>query len=42
MAALSWMLLFGIGASGQPHAITKLMMLKDIRQLKWGALAAGR
>ena len=41
MAALSWMLLFGIGASGQPHAITKLMMIKDIRQLKWGALAAG-
>ena len=41
MAALSWMLLFGIGAAGQPHAVTKLMMLKDIRQLKWGALAAG-
>ena len=41
MAALSWMLLFGVGASGQPHAITKLMMIKDIRQLKWGALAAG-
>lgn len=41
MAALSWMLLFGIGASGQPHAVTKLMMLKDIRQLKWGALASG-
>lgn len=41
MAALSWMLLFGIGASGQPHAVTKLMMLKDIRQLKWSALATG-
>ena len=41
MAALSWMLLFGIGAAGQPHAVTKLMMLKDIRQLKWGALATG-
>lgn len=41
LAALSWMLLFGIGAAGQPHAITKLMMLKDIRQLRWGALAAG-
>ena len=41
MAALSWMLLFGIGAAGQPHAVTKLMMLKDIRQLKWGALASG-
>ncbi len=41
MAAMSWMLLFGIGSAGQPHAITKLMMLKDIRQLKWGALASG-
>ena len=41
LAALSWMLLFGIGAAGQPHAITKLMMLKDIRQLKWSALATG-
>ncbi len=41
MAAMSWMLLFGIGAAGQPHAITKLMMLKDIRQLKWSALATG-
>ncbi len=41
MASLSWMLLFGIGAAGQPHAVTKLMMLKDIRQLKWSALATG-
>ncbi len=41
LAAMSWMLLFGIGAAGQPHAITKLMMLKDIRQLKWGAIATG-
>ena len=41
LAALSWMLLFGVGAAGQPHAVTKLMMLKDIRQLKWSALASG-
>ena len=41
LAAMSWMLLFGIGAAGQPHAVTKLMMLKDIRQLKWSALATG-
>lgn len=41
MAALSWLLLFGIGAAGQPHAVTKLMMLRDIRQLKWSALATG-
>ncbi len=41
VTAISWVLLFGVGAVGQPHAITKLMMLKDIRQLKWGGLAAG-
>ncbi len=41
LAAMSWMLLFGIGAAGQPHAITKLMMLRDIRDLKWGAIATG-
>ena len=41
MAALSWLLLFGVGAAGQPHAVTKLMMLRDIRQLKWSALATG-
>ena len=40
LQAMSWMLLFGIGASGQPHAITKLMMIKDIRQLKSGAIAS--
>ncbi len=41
MAAMSWMLLFGVGAAGQPHFITKLMMLKDIRRLQWSALATG-
>ena len=41
IASLSWLLLFGIGAVGQPHAITKMMMLKDIRRLKWSALATG-
>ncbi len=41
VTSLSWLLLFGIGAVGQPHAITKMMMLKDIRQLQWSALATG-
>ena len=41
LAALSWMLLFGLGAAGQPHFITKLMMLKDVRRLRWSALATG-
>ena len=41
MTALSWYLLFGLGGVGQPHAITKFLMLRDVRQLRWGALAAG-
>ena len=41
MTALSWYMLFVIGAVGQPHAITKFLMLRDIRQLKWGALLTG-
>ena len=41
LAALSWMLLFGIGGVGQPHVITKFLMLRNIRDLRWGALFAG-
>ncbi len=41
VTALSWYLLFGLGAAGQPHAITKLMMLRDVRKLRWGAVLAG-
>ena len=41
MTALSWYLLFGIGGVGQPHVITKFLMLRDIRDLRWGALFAG-
>ena len=41
MTALSWYLLFGIGGVGQPHVITKFLMLRDIRDLKWGALFGG-
>ena len=40
LTALSWYLLFGIGGVGQPHVITKFLMLRDIRNLKWGALLA--
>ena len=36
--SLSWYLLFGLGGVGQPHVITKFLMLRDIRRLKWGAL----
>ena len=41
LTSLSWYMLFVIGAVGQPHAITKFLMLRDVRQLKWGALLAG-
>lgn len=41
MTALSWYLLFVIGGLGQPHAITKFLMLRNIRDLKWGALLTG-
>lgn len=41
LAALSWYLLFVLGSVGQPQAITKFLMLRDIRQLKWGGLMAG-
>lgn len=41
IGSLTWILLFGIGVCGQPHIVTKLMMIKDIRQMKWGAVASG-
>lgn len=36
-----WFFLFSLGAAGQPHFITKFLMIKDARQLKWGAFTAG-
>ncbi len=41
LTALSWILLFAVGGVGQPHGITKFLMLRDIRDLKWGALLTG-
>ena len=41
VTAMGWYLLFGLGAVGQPHTITKLMMLRDIRDLRWGAFQMG-
>ncbi len=37
LECLSWYLLFGLGWMGQPHGITKFLMLRDVRQLRWGA-----
>jgi sodium/proline symporter len=36
-----WFFLFSLGAAGQPHFITKFLMIKDAKQLKWGAFTAG-
>jgi Na+/proline symporter len=41
LTALSWYLLFALGAAGQPHGITKFLMLRDINALRWGALLTG-
>ena len=45
VGGLSWMLVFALGLAGQPHVITKYMMLKDIKDIRWvvplGALGYG-
>ena len=45
VGGLSWMLVFALGFAGQPHVITKYMMLKDIKNIRWvvplGALGYG-
>jgi SSS family transporter len=41
MLSLSWFVLFLIGGVGQPHGITKFMMLKNIGNLKWVGLLTG-
>ena len=42
---LSWFLVFGLGLAGQPHVITKYMMLKNARDVRHvvplGAFAYG-
>ena len=39
--ALSWYLLFCVGAAGQPHVVTKFLMLKDVRTMRWGPTLTG-
>jgi len=36
-----WIFLFALGAAGQPHLLTKFLMIRDTKELKWGALTAG-
>ncbi len=35
LAALSWFFVFGVGALGQPHVISKFYMLRDPSRLRW-------
>ena len=35
MGCLSWFFMFGVGAVGQPHVITKSMMMRRIRDIKY-------
>lgn len=36
-----YIFLFALGAAGQPQLLTKFLMIRDARELKWGALTAG-
>ena len=36
-----WIFLFSLGAAGQPHFINKFLMIKNQKELKWGAFTAG-
>lgn len=37
--ALSWFLVFSLGSLGQPHVVTKFMMLRSLRTVKYFPLA---
>ncbi|BCJ86112.1 sodium:solute symporter family transporter [Effusibacillus dendaii] len=41
LSIVCWFFLFSLGAAGQPHFITKFLMIKDTKHLKWGAFTAG-
>lgn len=41
MTVFCWFLLFSLGAAGQPHLLTKFLMVKDEKELKWGAFTSG-
>lgn len=36
-----WILLFAVGAAGQPQLLTKFLMIRDADKLRWGPLMAG-
>ncbi|MBA2443301.1 MAG: sodium/proline symporter [Rubrobacter sp.] len=35
-----YLFLFGIGAAGQPQLLTKFLMIRDSKELRWGALVS--
>jgi Na+/proline symporter len=35
-----WFVLFSLGAAGQPHFLTKFLMVKNEKELKWGAFTS--
>lgn len=41
LTAACWIFLFALGAAGQPQLLTKFLMIRDTKELKWGALTAG-
>ncbi len=41
VSIVCWIFLFSLGAAGQPHFINKFLMIKNTKQLKWGAFTAG-
>ncbi len=38
MACLAFFFLFAVGGSGQPHVITKYLMLRDLKPVRWSLL----
>lgn len=41
ISIVCWVFLFSLGAAGQPHFINKFLMIKNEKQLQWGAFTAG-
>lgn len=41
VAVPCWIFLFSLGGSAQPHALTKFLMLKEYRSLRWGPFVSG-
>ncbi len=35
IGCLSWYFMFAAGGAGQPHLLTKTMMIRDVRQYRW-------